>query len=254
MEGMPSTSVRLRPTIVALATAITAALSLTAATTPTATTSATAGPVYSGKGWKANTKGGVYSMPPGPFTIVFANTTARSILTKYLTGPAAQLTSVTGVRFTVSTTIDTTPLGTCPAKGRIIAEYKYRPLGTRGTSNTRVCSNTTDGTLWGARIQMDSEYWQPGWFSPNATTTEIWRRNMVTHEFGHAAGLDHPNRDVDRDGKVEAYECDKNTSGWLPIVCSPNGGVRTTQYAGRFTELEVPGLRQMARNYYLRQG
>ena len=258
MEGMPSTPARLRPTIVALATAITAALALPALSTPhdtTVPTAASAGPVYSGKGWKANTAGGMYSLNPAGYTIVFANSTARSVLTKYVTTPAAQLASITGFRYTVTTTIDTTPIGTCPPKGRIIIEYIYRPIGTRGASNARVCANRADGSVWGARVQMDSEYWStPNWFSTNPTINEVYRKNLVTHELGHAAGLDHPNRDLDRDGKIEPYECDKNTSGWLPIVCSPNGGIRTTQYAGKFTALEVPGLRQMATNWYLRQG
>lgn len=213
------------------------------------------GPVYSGSGWKAWTSNGIYSINPDPYVIVFASTTARSKLTPYLTGPAGQITTATGVRVTVSTTIDTTPVGTCPARHRVIVSYSYRPTGVKGMSEARACHQTTDGSAWGGHLRMDSEYWTvASWFSTNATTNEAWRKDAVTHELGHIMGLAHPNVDLDKDGVVEARECVKNSAGLRPIMCSPNRGPVASTYGGKYTsEFDVPGLRQMALNWYLRQ-
>src|SRR4051812_15476076 len=51
-------------------------------------------PAYSGTGWKILTSRNIYSLNPDPYLIVFADTAARDKLTPYLTGPAAQATSV----------------------------------------------------------------------------------------------------------------------------------------------------------------
>jgi hypothetical protein len=155
----------------------------------------------------------------------------------------------------VTTTLDTSAATSCPSKHRIVVHYTYRPLGTKGMSQARPCYNTTDGSAWGGHLLMDSEYWTTSsWFSTNSTLNEAYRKNAVTHELGHILGLDHPNYDRDKDGVVESYECVKNTGGWTPVMCSPNGGVRTSTGAGRFvTEFDLPGLRQMLANYYLRQ-
>jgi hypothetical protein len=81
---------------------------------------------------------------------------------------------------------------------------------------------------------------------------EARRRNAVTHELGHLA-LGHPNRDLDRDGIVEPYECERTAYGYLPVMCSPSGGYTSSAGGGKFTSVDTPGLRQMVRNWSLRQ-
>lgn len=237
---------RIRRTLLPATIATAACMTLISATTAT--------PVYKGTGWKALTSYNIYSLHPGPYTVVFANSTARTKLTPYLKIPAGNVTTNVGVTVTVSSLIDTTPVELCPPRHRIVVHYLHRPAGTAGVSRALPCHDTTDGSAWGGHILMDSEYWTvPSWFSTNATTNEIYRRNGVAHEFGHILGLDHPNYDRDRDGKVESFECVRTSAGWRPSLCAPNGGYRTWAGAGKFTpEFDLPGLRQMLRNYYLR--
>lgn len=212
-------------------------------------------PRFHGTGWKALTSHGITSIHPQPYVIVFADSTARSRLTPYLTGPASQITATTGVQVTVSTTLDTTPVGTCPAWRRIVVHYSYRPTGTAGMSTADPCVSTADNSAWGGHLRINSEYWAAGWYSTDPTQQEIMRKNVITHELGHIFGLAHPNYDRDGDGAVENYECVKNSAGWTPTLCSPNGGYRTTSSAGRFvTEFDVAGLKQLALNWHLRQG
>ncbi|MFF1444166.1 hypothetical protein [Streptomyces sp. NPDC058295] len=247
-----------RPSVRRVLTAVTAALVavlalLAASTTPAH--AATTTPVYAGTGWKAETADySIYSLAPGPYTIVFADSTARTKLAPYFTKPASQVTSSVGVPITVTTTIDTTPAVSCPAKGRIVVHYQYRPTGTAGLSQALPCHNTADGSAWGGHILMDSDYWtSTNWFAATTSLNEAYRRNAVTHEFGHILGLDHPNIDLDKDGRVEAFECPKNSSGWTPVLCSPNGGNRTATYSGSFvTVFDLAGLKQLAANFYLR--
>lgn len=256
VKGMPTPkTARIRRTLYATAAALLtiAALLLAGATQAR---SATTTPVYKGTGWKAWTSNGIYSLAPDPYTIVFADTTARSKLSKYFTTPAAQVTTSVGVPITVSTTIDTTAVSACPTRHRIVVHYSYRPTGTKGVSQARACHNTVDGSAWGGHLLMDSEYWTSStWFSTNATLNEAYRKNAVTHELGHILGLAHPNYDRDRDGVVENYECVKNSSGWTPVMCAPNGGDRSSTGAGKYVPAyDLAGLKQLAANYYLRQG
>lgn len=249
LKHMPFSIPRLiRRTLLPL-TALTAALTL--ATTATAAT----GPIYSGLGWKAWTSNGIYSLSPDPYVIVFADPEARSVLTPYFTGPAGQVTTSVGVQVTVSTTLDTTPVGTCPARHRIIVHYEYRPTGTAGMSQARACHATANNSAWGGHILMDSEYWTtPNWFSTDPTVNDNRRRDTAAHELGHILGLDHPNTDLDKDGQVEAQECVKSATGLKPVMCYPNRGGAPSGDAGRYTEeYDLPGLRQMLANYYLRQ-
>jgi hypothetical protein len=227
--------------------ALAAVLTLTAATTTT--------PVYQGYGWKAWTSNGIYSLSPEPYTIVFADTTARAQLTPYLTGPAYQVTSSVGVPLTVTTTLDTTPIGSCPAKHRIVVHYSYRPTGVAGMSEARACYALADGSAWGGHILMDSEYWtSSSWFSTDSTVNDARRKDAVAHELGHILGLAHPNTDLDRDGMVENGECVRNSAGLRPLMCAPNRGNPPTTAGGKFTsEFDLPGLRQMLDNYWLRQ-
>jgi hypothetical protein len=231
---------------------------LTAATTLLATPStgaAATGPVYEGRGWRINTVKGIYSLSPDPYEIVFADTTARTRLTPYLTRPAAQITAITGVQVTVTTLIDTTPRDQCPPRHRIVVHYTHQPMGVAGYSQAYPCYANANNSAWGGHVLMDSEYWeQPNWFSTDPVINEGYRKNLVTHELGHVIGLDHPNYDQDGDGQVEPYECVTTASGTRPTVCSRNGGYLNAVDAGKFTPpFDEPGLKQLAANYYLRQ-
>jgi hypothetical protein len=248
LKGMPHPLPHLIRRLLLPLTVLAGVLALTAATTSTT-------PVYSGNGWKAETSQGIYSLSPEPYTIVFADETARDALTPYLTGPAAQVTTDVGVPITVTTLIDTTATTDCPSMHRIIVHYTYRPSGTTGFSRALPCYNTLDGSAWGGHILMDSEYWTTSsWFSTDTTKNESYRKNAATHELGHILGLDHPNYDKDKDGTVEPYECVTTSTGTRPLMCSPNGGYYNSIDAGKFTPpFDLPGLRQLLANYYARQ-
>lgn len=216
--------------------------------------SATA-PIYSGKGWRIWTERGIYSIAPETYTIAFADTTARDRLAPYLTKPAAQITTVTGVQVTVTDQIDLTPPGVCPAKRRIVVHYEHQPTGVRGMSEAEPCYQLSNNSAWGGHIFIDSEYWtQANWFSTDPTKNNGYRWNTVTHELGHIMGLAHANTDVDGDGTVEANECVATSSGTRPTMCSPNpGGYLNTVDMGKYTPpFDEPGLKQLAANWYLR--
>lgn len=262
LKGMPTPKPAPTRTITLLVGLLGTVLALTAATLPT--------PTYTGLGWKALISNGIYSLSPDPYEIVFADATARTRLSKYFLLPAAQVTRTVGVQVTVTTTLDTTPLGTCPPRHHIIVHYLHQPMGQPGMSQARPCYATGNGSAWGGHLLMDSEYWTiPTWFGPDPAVNEARRKDAVTHELGHILGLDHPNTDVDRDGTVEAGECVTNKAGLRPLLCSPNRGnplahptatgsgpvAYSAMEAGRFSkDFDLPGLRQLLANYTLRQG
>ncbi|MFD9249584.1 zinc metalloprotease [Streptomyces bottropensis] len=251
MPSTPRTTRALRAAV----TAIAAAVFLILAGTTTPAHSATTTPVYAGKGWKAFTGANIYSINPDPYTVVFATTTARTKLTPYFKSAAAQITTITGVKVTVTTLLDTTPTTACPARHRIVVHYLHRPTGAAGVSRALACNQASDRSAWGGHVLMDSEYWTvANWFSTNATVNEAYRKDGILHEFGHIFGLDHPNTDLDKDGVVEPKECVKNTAGVKPVMCAPNRGYTTARAAGRYTsQFDAAGLRQMTLNWYLRQ-
>lgn len=255
LKGMPHPKpARIRRTLTAITAALIAAAALVLAGA-THTRAATTQPVYQGTGWKAFTEDGIYSLSPDPYTIEFADTTARTQLTRYLTGPATQVTTTVGVPITVTTTIDTTPIASCPAHHVIVVHYSYRPASSSGMSQTLPCYTSTDGSAAGGHILMDSEYWTTSsWFSSSPVTNDARRKDAVTHELGHVLGLAHPNADINRDGTVSDGECVTTAYGLRPLMCSPNRGNPPFALGGKFsTEFDLPGLRQMLANYYLRQ-
>lgn len=211
-------------------------------------------PVYKGTGWKALTSEGIYSISPDPYVIRFASATARDRLTPALKKGAAQITAVTGVKVTVSSKLRKGPRPSCAEQPRheIVFHMKYKPVGT-WASVAYPCYAKANGSAWGGVVLMNSQYWTTAWFSNNPTTNRIMRDNGILHELGHIFGLDHVNYDRDRDGKVERNECVRNGAGRRPVMCAPSGGYLSKANGGRYTsEFDVPGLKQMRRNYDLR--
>jgi hypothetical protein len=222
-----------------------------------ATGQATAGLVYSGTGWKIATKDGIHSISPKPYVITFTDSTSRTRLTPYATAVATQLTDVTGTQFTVTTTLEAAPAtGSCPTEHHLILGLKYRPIGDAGVSVAYNCYTNRPGAeddhaAWGGWTWLDTEYWNAAWFSTNATINAARIKNAITHEIGHIVGLDHPNRDLDADGKTEDYECARTTYNYLPVMCSPHGGYTTAGGGGLYTSRDTPGLKQLVANYGL---
>ncbi|WP_394436314.1 gluzincin family metallopeptidase [Streptomyces sp. SGAir0957] len=220
-----------------------------------ATSQATAAVAYSGTGWKIATKDGVHSLSPRPYVITFTDSASRTRLTPYAKATASQLTEATGTAFTVTTTLESAPaVGGCPAEHHLILGLKYRPSGTVGMSVAYSCYTNRPGQVddhaaWGGWSWIDTEYWQANWFSTNATVNTAKIKNAITHEIGHMVGLDHPNVDLDGDGKVENGECVRTAKGYLPVMCSPNGGYTTSGGGGLFTSRDTPGLTQLVANY-----
>lgn len=216
-----------------------------------------AGLVYSGTGWKIATKNGIHSISPKPYVITFTDSTSRTRLTPYATAVATQLTEVTGTQVTVTTTLEAPPAaGACPPEHHLVLGVKYRPIGDAGLSAAYSCYTDRPGAeddhaAWGGWAAIDSEYWYANWFSTNTTVNTAQIKNAVTHEIGHLVGLDHPNRDLDGDGKIEGYECVRTTYGYLPVMCSPHGGYTTAGGGGLYTSRDTPGLKQLAANYGL---
>lgn len=242
-----------RARLATLLAALAGFLLLSAAPTAAAT------PVYSGTGWKIWTSVGIHSLGRGPYVFTFANASSRTRLTPYVKAVASQLTEVTGVRFTVSTTIETPPApGGCPPEHHMVMGVKYRPYqGQKGISHAWACWTNRPGkpdhhAAWGGWAWIDSEYWSTNhWFSTNQTINTARIKNTVTHEIGHLAGLAHPNKDLDHDGTAKWYECVETTGGYLPVMCSPHGGYTTASGGGKFTSRDTPGLRQLVKNYGL---
>lgn len=210
-------------------------------------------PVYSGYGWKILTRKGIHSIHPDGYTIYFASDLARDRMRGHLNDVADQLASVTGVSFNVNTSTlrSTGGFTSCPARHEIIVSHEYRPMGEKGMSQALPCYSTYDNSAWGGYVRIDGEYWREDWFSTNDVLNKARRLNAITHEVGHVIGLDHPNKDLDRDGSVEAHECEKTYYGYLPVMCAPKGGYTGSKSGGEFTSIDKPGLRQLEANYGL---
>lgn len=212
----------------------------------------TPGQVASGPGWTLGYPDQVTSIAPVTYTITFDSVAARTRLKPYMQSIAAHTQALTpGTVFVVSDTITPMVKFGCQATRTLSVSLEYRPMGQAGMGQGGNCYMLSDHSLHSGWMRMDTEWWYAGWFSTNATTNEQWIKNAVIHEFGHAIGLGHPNKDLDTDGVVEAHECVKNTDGWLPVLCSPNGGSRNSN-AGKWTLLDQAGVKMLVTNYQYR--
>lgn len=237
---------------------IVAAIGAGAALTLSAQTSAqaTATQVYSGKGWKIENN--MYgnsdyirslSADGSGYTLAYADHKLQADVEQ----AAAQLTSVTGIAFTAEFRA-TMPAQNCSTWPRHLLELgtKWQPEGVVGMSQAFPCMNSGDHSAWGGWTWIDSEYWSPNFhISTDPVVNAAKIKNAISHEIGHLVGLDHPNRDLNGDGTVAAYECDLTTHGYRPLMCSPNGGYPDTNGGGQFTSLDTPGLKQLVANYRL---
>jgi hypothetical protein len=224
---------------------------------PDTTRAAAAGTqIYSGTGWKIDDESGMYSLSGDGtgYTFQFADADAQTKLGAATKQAAAQLTSVTGIKFTVSTTLKPSPENCADQPRHVLTlAVKYRPLdGKKGFSRALQCYNSGDHSAWGGWAFMDTEYWTvPNWFGTDKTVNASKTKNAITHEIGHMVGMDHPNVDLNGDGAVADFECAPTPKNYLPVMCSPNGGYLAAADGGNFTSLDVPGLKQLVANWSL---
>ncbi|MFD0552012.1 hypothetical protein ACFQ0X_24680 [Streptomyces rectiviolaceus] len=231
-----------------------------------------AGDVYKGTGWRILNGRGIESLSPDPYVIHIVkpstsatklsaakNKAAEAQLRAQLKKTAAQLTSITGTKFTLASGYHKEQKDCSTAERHVITVgLKYRPFtpGNKpGYSQAHPCSATANQSAWGGWIWVDSEYWIPGdWAASPARVS-----NMMSHEIGHSIGLDHANVDgPDANHTADPYECVSNSSKDLPLMCSPNGGhgrakggseTRVKKYAGQYTKWDIAGLKALKANF-----
>ncbi|HEV7628062.1 MAG TPA: hypothetical protein VGO89_16330 [Streptomyces sp.] len=194
-----------------------------------------------GTGFKLTTQLGVTSISPArQYTVTFASADLKKRYAPNLTIAVAQLKAA-GVKISVGG-VETVVAAKCPPKGHIQYTQQYRPLGKGGYSQGMPCSYPPNGVAVGGIVAMDSEYFDGSWYiSPYKL------HNTFVHEMLHTLGLDHPNLDLNRNGVVETYECVATSYGNKPVMCSPNGGYKTSN-AGRLTAYDIAGIRALLTN------
>ncbi|MFH8490714.1 hypothetical protein [Streptomyces longisporoflavus] len=231
-----------------------------------------AGDVYKGTGWRILKGQGIESLSPDPYVIHLVKPKASATkltaaqtkkaekdLRAQAKKTAAQLTSVTGTKFTLAGGYHKEQNACNTAERHVITVgLKYRPFmpGNKpGFSQAHPCYATGNHSAWGGWIWVDSEYWKPGDYKLSPTLIS----NMMSHEIGHAIGLDHANVDgPDANRTADNYECVSNSTKDLPVMCSPNGGharakggtdARAEKYAGVYTKWDIAGLKALKANY-----
>lgn len=224
----------MRKIFTASAAAAFAACALTATPTQAATI------VTAGTGWKLTSQLGVTSASPSKtYTITFANETLRKRYTPLLTAAVAQVNAA-GLHLKLGGVEPVNPAKCGPAYHVQITEM-YRPMGKAGFSQGMPCPNPPKGVGIGGIVAYDSEYW-------TGYPIETYKlRNTIVHEPLHALGLDHPNR-LDATGAEIAYGCVATSYGNTPIMCSPNGGYKTTTNMGKLTGYDINGLKALLAN------
>ncbi|MGW8374898.1 hypothetical protein [Streptomyces sp. ODS28] len=196
-----------------------------------------------GWGWKLTSQLGVTSLSPSrQYTVTFATAAMKKRYTPYLTAAVAQVNAA-GVHLEIGG-VERVDVTRCGPVGHIQLTEAYRPLdGKPGYSRGAPCPRPARGVGAGGAVAVDSEYWDGTWHIENHKL-----RNTIVHELLHALGLDHPNTDLDGNGRTTRYECPKTPEGDHPVMCSPNGGHRTPLEAGRLLPYDIKALKTLVAN------
>ncbi|WP_070017962.1 hypothetical protein [Streptomyces nanshensis] len=199
-------------------------------------------PAVRGTGFQVASRLGVTAVSPvRPYTVTFGSAGLKTRYTPYLTAAARQLREA-GVRIRIGGG-ESVAADRCPPRGHIHYTQAYRPVRRGGYSLGLPCTAPPDGVAAGGVVTMDSEYFDGTW-----DIAPYKLRNTFVHELLHTLGLDHPNRDLDGDGTAGPYECVTGPGGVRPVMCSPNGGHRTPESAGRLTRFDLDGVRALLAN------
>lgn len=221
---------------------------------PTPFAAAAAEPPLSGTGWKAGTARALLATG---YTFKFRDQRAADWLGPYVRPIAAQMSQITGIRYTV----DTTPVGTAYKRvpGDVIVHLYKRPCKAVGGSGISTqYQGVSDGS--GAQGFSCAFNWYANWTvqsgeawintehftatgGPSTTMGAASVTNLVAHELGHTMGLRHAN-DSAREG-----DCAKGAAGEMPVMCRPHSGAYKDRAAGRFVQqFDLQGLRVLAAN------
>ena len=217
-----------------IAAALTVALAVGAVIAVPGDAHGATGPVVSGTGWKISAPG-ITHLDTKPWAIAFHDTTSRTKLTPYMRNVAAELTSRTGVTFTVTTKLVPVTRGTCVPGHTISLRWQSKPDPAHpGSSFTGACGNSVHAAN-GAYIFINSDYWKTG-----STISEPTRMNVIWHEAGHAVGLAH------------SATCPRDGNGLTPLMCATGSNGHQDLRTRRYTSWDIKGFSHLVTNraYY----
>lgn len=188
----------------------------------------TVSPVSSGTGW---TLGGPHYLDTVGWSVQFYDTATRDKVSSQVKLTVAELVKATGADIKYTTTINKTDAA-CPgytSTGRHRVVIRLDPKSTR--SNTYGCS--VDNRQDSASVRLSGTKWTS---TLHGGTHEAYRRNVVSHEMGHAVGLGHP-------------DCTA-LPGTDPLMCGDHWGGYTKPYtiAQKYTAYDISGLKALVNN------
>ncbi len=188
----------------------------------------TTSPLSAGTGWELDSI--AYYLDQRGWSIQFYDEFSRSKLSPYMKLTAAELERHTGVDFYVGTTINRND-NICPgftSTGRHRIIVKLDP--NRDRSGASVCGQ--GGSAHSGRATFSYNNWL---YKKRNNSPEAYKRNVSSHELGHAIGLDHPN--------------DPSLPYTDPLMAGEYwGGYSSWSSAHKFTPYDINGLKQLVLN------